>query len=55
MFATESYIADKAQPVEIKRMEPEEGEQLRNEHVNWKARMPLDTELEDRENKISTG
>ncbi|KAJ1059145.1 hypothetical protein K5549_007946 [Capra hircus] len=54
MFATESYIADKAQPVEIKRMEPEEGEQLRNEHVNLKARMPLDTELEDRENKIST-
>ncbi|KAI4573905.1 hypothetical protein MJT46_005145 [Ovis ammon polii x Ovis aries] len=54
MFATESYIADKAQPVEIKRMEPEEGEQLRNEHVNLKARMPLDTELEDKENKIST-
>ena len=44
-----------AQPVEIKRMEPEEGEQLRNEHVSLKAHMPLDTELEDKENKISTG
>lgn len=55
MFATESYIADNAQSVEIKRMEPEEGEQLRNEHVNLKAHMPLDTQLEDKENKISTG
>nr|XP_020749240.1 centriolin [Odocoileus virginianus texanus] len=54
MFATESYIADNAQSVEIKRMEPEEGEQLRNEHVNLKAHMPLDTQLEDKENKIST-
>ncbi|XP_025138133.2 centriolin isoform X5 [Bubalus bubalis] len=54
MFATESYIVNNAQPVEIKRMEPEEGEQLRNEHVSLKAHMPLDTELEDKENKIST-
>ncbi|XP_070315281.1 LOW QUALITY PROTEIN: centriolin [Odocoileus virginianus] len=54
MFATESYIADNAQSVEIKRMEPEEGEQLRNEHVNLKAHVPLDTQLEDKENKIST-
>ena len=55
MFATESYIVNNAQPLEIKRMEPEEGEQLRNEHVSLKAHMPLDTELEDKENKISTG
>ena len=55
MFATESYIADNAQSVEIKRMQPEEGEQLTNEHVNLKAHMPLDTQLEDKENKISTG
>lgn len=53
MFATESYIVDNAQPVEIKRMEPEEGEQLRNERVSLKAHMPLDTELEDKESKIS--
>lgn len=55
MFATESYIVDNAQPVEIKRMEPEEGEQLRNERVSLKAHMPLDTELEDKESKISAG
>nr|XP_031306211.1 centriolin isoform X3 [Camelus dromedarius] len=52
-FATESYITDSAQAVEIKRMEPGEGEQLRNEHVNLTARTPLDVQLEDKENKIS--
>ncbi|XP_026960819.1 centriolin isoform X8 [Sagmatias obliquidens] len=53
MFATESYITDNAQLVEIKRMDPDEGEQLRNEHVNLRAHTPLDTRLEDKENKIS--
>ncbi|XP_066896940.1 centriolin isoform X8 [Kogia breviceps] len=53
MFATESYITDNAQLVEIKRMDPDEGEQLRNEHVNLRAHTPLDTQLEDKENKIS--
>ncbi|XP_032334221.1 centriolin isoform X2 [Camelus ferus] len=52
-FATESYITDSAQAVEIKRMEPGEGEQLRNEHVNLTAHTPLDIQLEDKENKIS--
>ncbi|XP_072816133.1 centriolin isoform X3 [Vicugna pacos] len=52
-FATESYITDSAQAVEIKRMEPGEGEQLRNEHVNLTAHTPLDVQLEDKENKIS--
>ncbi|XP_028349378.1 centriolin isoform X4 [Physeter macrocephalus] len=53
MFATESYITDNAQLIEIKRMDPDEGEQLRNEHVNLRAHTPLDTQLEDKENKIS--
>ncbi|XP_073662617.1 centriolin isoform X11 [Tursiops truncatus] len=53
MFATESYITDNAQLLEIKRMDPDEGEQLRNEHVNLRAHTPLDTRLEDKENKIS--
>ncbi|XP_061055983.1 centriolin isoform X3 [Eubalaena glacialis] len=53
MFATESYITNNAQLVEIKRMDPDEGEQLRNEHVNLRAHTPLDTQLEDKENKIS--
>ena len=55
MFATESYITNNAQLVEIKRMDPDEGEQLRNEHVNLRAHTPLDTQLEDKENKISAG
>ncbi|XP_020923855.1 centriolin isoform X2 [Sus scrofa] len=53
MFATESYITDDAQAVEIKRMELGEEEQLRNEHVNLSAHTPLDIQLEDKENKIS--
>lgn len=55
MFATESYITDDAQAVEIKRMELGEEEQLRNEHVNLSAHTPLDIQLEDKENKISAG
>ncbi|XP_055283759.1 centriolin isoform X2 [Moschus berezovskii] len=54
MFATESYIADNTQPIKIERMEPEEGEQLRNGHANSKAHVPLDTQLGDAEDKIST-
>uniref|UniRef100_A0A8C3YJV4 Centriolin n=1 Tax=Catagonus wagneri TaxID=51154 RepID=A0A8C3YJV4_9CETA len=53
MFATESYITDDAQPVEIKRMELDQEEQLKNEHVNVSAHTPLDIQLEDKENKIS--
>ncbi|XP_019503792.1 PREDICTED: centriolin isoform X3 [Hipposideros armiger] len=53
MFTTESYIIANAQPIEIKKMEPDEGEQLRNEHVNLRAHPPLDVQLEDKENQIS--
>ncbi|XP_004849518.1 centriolin isoform X1 [Heterocephalus glaber] len=52
MFATESYITSNAQAVQIKKMEPDEGEQLRNEHVNLRDIATLDVQLEDRE-KIS--
>ncbi|XP_032020894.1 centriolin isoform X3 [Hylobates moloch] len=51
MFATESYIIDNAQAVQIKKMEPDE--QLRNDHVNLRGHTPLDTQLEDKEKKIS--
>ncbi|KAM9207146.1 centriolin [Dugong dugon] len=52
MFTTESHIIDNAQPVQIRKMEPDEGEQLRNEQVNLKTQVPLDIQLEDKE-KIS--
>lgn len=55
MFTTESYIIDNAQPIEIKKMEPDEGEQLRSEHVTLRAHTPLDMQLEDKERKISAG
>lgn len=55
MFTRESYIIANAQPIEIKKMEPDEGEQLRNEHVNLRAHPPLDVQLEDKENQISAG
>ncbi|XP_058550304.1 centriolin isoform X5 [Neofelis nebulosa] len=53
MFTTESYIMPNAQTIKIVRMEPDEGEQLKNEHVNLRAHMPLDIQLEDKEKKIS--
>ncbi|XP_010601244.1 centriolin [Fukomys damarensis] len=53
MFATESYITSNAQAVQIKKMEPDEGEQLKNEHVTLRAITPLDVQLEDKEKKIS--
>lgn len=54
MFTRESYI-NKAQPIEIKKMEPDEGEHLKNEHMNLRAHTPLDVQLEDKEKKISAG
>lgn len=54
MFTTESYIIANAQTVKIKKMELDEGEQLRNEHVNLGA-SPTDIQLEDKEKKISAG
>ncbi|KAG8518835.1 Centriolin [Galemys pyrenaicus] len=53
MFTTESYITDNARPIEIKRMEPAEGEQLKHEHINSRAHEPLDIQLEDKEKKIT--
>ncbi|XP_064435527.1 centriolin isoform X6 [Mirounga angustirostris] len=53
MFTTESCIIANAQTVKIKKMEPDEGEQLRNEHVNLGAHASLDIQLEDKEKKIS--
>ncbi|XP_047686091.1 centriolin isoform X4 [Prionailurus viverrinus] len=53
MFTTESYIIPNAQTIKIVRMEPDEGEQLKSEHVNLRAHMPLDIQLEDKEKKIS--
>ncbi|XP_019586774.2 centriolin isoform X2 [Rhinolophus sinicus] len=53
MFTRESYIIANAQPVEIRKMEPDEGEQLRNECVNLRAHPPLDVQLEDKEKQIS--
>uniref|UniRef100_A0A2I2ZBJ8 Centriolin n=1 Tax=Gorilla gorilla gorilla TaxID=9595 RepID=A0A2I2ZBJ8_GORGO len=50
-FATESYIIDNAQAVQIKKMEPDE--QLRNDHMNLRGHMSLDMQLEDKEKKIS--
>ncbi|XP_032107369.1 centriolin isoform X10 [Sapajus apella] len=50
MFATESYIIDNAQVVQIKKMEPDE--QLRNDHVNLIGHAPLDLQLEDKGKKI---
>ncbi|XP_004483618.2 centriolin isoform X1 [Dasypus novemcinctus] len=47
MFTTESYIVDNAQPVQIRKMEPNEREQFRNEQVNLKVHVPLDIELEE--------
>lgn len=55
MFTRESYIIDKAQPIEIKKMEPHEGEQPRNGQKNLRAHMPLDIQLEDKERKINAG
>lgn len=55
MFTRESYIIANAQPVEIRKMEPDEGEQLRNECVNLTAHPPLDVQLEDKEKQISAG
>lgn len=52
MFATESYIIANAQTVKIEKMEPDEGTQLRNEHVNLRAHTSLDVQLEDKEKKI---
>lgn len=54
-FAMESYIVHNAQAVQMKMMEPHEGEQLRNEHMNLRAHSPLDIQLEDKGKKISTG
>ncbi|XP_012576987.1 PREDICTED: centriolin [Condylura cristata] len=54
MFATESYITDNARPIEIRRMEPAEGEQLKHGHVNLRAHEPLDMQLEDKEKKITS-
>ncbi|XP_012313647.2 centriolin isoform X1 [Aotus nancymaae] len=51
MFATESYIIDNAQIVQIKKMEPDE--QLRNDHVNSIGHAPLDLQLEDKGKKIN--
>ncbi|XP_023557331.1 centriolin isoform X2 [Octodon degus] len=53
MFATESYIPSNAQAVQIKKVEQDEGEQLRNERVTLEAIAPLDVQLEDRQKKIS--
>ncbi|XP_053512496.1 centriolin isoform X4 [Artibeus jamaicensis] len=53
MFTRESYIIDKAQPIEIKKVEPSEGEQPRNGQKNLRAHMPLDIQLEDKERKIN--
>ncbi|KAM5332187.1 centriolin isoform 2-T3 [Glossophaga mutica] len=53
MFARESYIINKAQPIEIKKMEPDEGEQPRSGQKNLKAHTPLDIQLEDKERKIN--
>nr|XP_051698403.1 centriolin isoform X3 [Oryctolagus cuniculus] len=53
-FAMESYIVHNAQAVQMKMMEPHEGEQLRNEHMNLRAHSPLDIQLEDKGKKIST-
>ncbi|CAK6433678.1 unnamed protein product [Pipistrellus nathusii] len=53
MFTRESYIIDKAQPIKIKKMEPDEGEQPINEQKNMRAHMSLDIQLEDKERKIS--
>ncbi|XP_042534535.1 centriolin isoform X2 [Dipodomys spectabilis] len=53
MFATESYIANDAQTIQIKKMGPD-GEQHRNaEHVNLREHELLDIQLEDKEKKIS--
>ncbi|XP_074251359.1 centriolin isoform X4 [Saimiri boliviensis] len=51
MFATESYIIDNAQVVQIKKMEPDE--QLRSDHVNLIGHAPLDLQLEDKGKKIN--
>ncbi|XP_035111969.3 centriolin isoform X2 [Callithrix jacchus] len=51
MFATESYIIDNAQVVQIEKMEPDE--QLRNDHVNLIGHAPLDLQLEDKGKKIN--
>ncbi|MBZ3873621.1 Centriolin [Sciurus carolinensis] len=53
MFATESFIITNAQAVQIKKMEPDEGEQLRNAQENLRAHVPLNIQLEDKEKKIS--
>lgn len=55
MFTRESYIIDKAQPIKIKKMEPDESEQPINEQKNLRVHMPLDIQLEDKERKISAG
>ncbi|XP_012885594.1 PREDICTED: centriolin isoform X2 [Dipodomys ordii] len=53
MFATESYIANDAQTIQIKKMGPD-GEQHRNaEHVNLREHELLDIQLEDKEKQIS--
>uniref|UniRef100_H0X846 Centriolin n=1 Tax=Otolemur garnettii TaxID=30611 RepID=H0X846_OTOGA len=53
MFATESYIIDNAQAVQIKKIQLDEEEQLRNEHVNLRTHVPPNVQLEDKEKKIS--
>lgn len=55
MFTRESYITDKAQPIEIKKMEPNEGLQPRNGQKNLRAHTPPDIQLEDKERKINAG
>ncbi|XP_048669129.1 centriolin isoform X2 [Marmota marmota marmota] len=53
MFATETFIISNAQAIQIKKMGPNEGEQLRNAQENLRAHAPLDTQLEDKERKIN--
>ncbi|XP_053419995.1 centriolin [Nycticebus coucang] len=53
MFATESYIIDNAQAVQIKKIQLDEEEQFRNEHVNLRTHASPNVQLEDKEKKIS--
>lgn len=53
MFTTETFIVNNAQPIVIKKIEPGEEKQLRNEHGNLAAHATLDMQLEDKEKQIS--
>lgn len=55
MFATQSFIISNAQAVQMKKMGPDEGKQLRNAQENLRGHAPLDTQLEDKERKINSG